>query len=112
MFNVSVERKNEKDYDGIIKRAADRFLPLAGDAVLTQAVRLVPVDTGNLKGSLTNRVVGMTAEVGTNVEYAEYVEYGTRRSVAKPYLRPAIDLLRKKLIGFFKELVKQEATRG
>jgi hypothetical protein len=31
----------------------------------------------------------VTYTVGTNVEYASYVEYGTYRMAAQPYLRPA-----------------------
>ncbi len=30
-------------------------------------------------------------QVGTNVEYASVVEYGTAKRAAKPYLRPAVD---------------------
>lgn len=37
------------------------------------------VDTGRLKNSLTHQVDGNTVYVGTNVEYAQYVEYGTGR---------------------------------
>jgi phage gpG-like protein len=29
--------------------------------------------------------------VGTNVEYAVYVEFGTSRNQAQPYLRPAVE---------------------
>ena len=29
--------------------------------------------------------------VGTNVEYAVYVEFGSARNEAQPYLRPAVD---------------------
>lgn len=35
-----------------------------------------------------------TAWVGTNVFYAPYVEYGTRRQQPQPYLRPALDVVR------------------
>lgn len=37
------------------------------------------VDTGRLKNSLTHQVDGNSVYVGTNVEYAIYVEYGTGR---------------------------------
>lgn len=36
-----------------------------------------PVDTGQLRASITHYVEGQTGIVGTNVEYAPYVEYGT-----------------------------------
>lgn len=37
----------------------------------------VPVDTGNLRSSITHEVEGNEGVVGTNVEYAPYVEFGT-----------------------------------
>lgn len=50
-----------------------------------------PVDTGNLRGSITYEVdAGDNAVyIGTNVEYAPYVELGTSRQKAQPFLRPA-----------------------
>lgn len=57
-----------------------------------EAKRLCPVDTGRLQGSITSDMVNdHTIAVGTNVEYASYVEYGTRYQSAQPYLRPARD---------------------
>lgn len=32
-----------------------------------------------------------TYRVGTNVEYSVYVEFGTSRNEAQPYLRPAVE---------------------
>lgn len=50
-----------------------------------------PVDTGNLRASITHEVdAGEKAVyIGTNVEYAPYVELGTSKQKAQPYLRPA-----------------------
>ena len=36
-----------------------------------------PVDTGQLRASITHEIDGLTGIIGTNVEYAPYVEYGT-----------------------------------
>lgn len=47
------------------------------------------VDTGRLRNSITHDVDGQTAIIGTNVEYAAYVELGTSKMGARPYLRPA-----------------------
>lgn len=51
------------------------------------------VDTGRLRNSVTHALnMGEEAVyIGTNVEYAPYVELGTSRSKAKPYLRPAAE---------------------
>lgn len=51
-----------------------------------------PVDTGRLRNSITHERDDEEGQVqiGTNVEYAPYVEYGTSRMKAQPYLEPAI----------------------
>lgn len=49
----------------------------AGEIVRKDAVLNCPVQTGRLRGSITVNVEGNTAEIGTNVEYAPYVEFGT-----------------------------------
>lgn len=59
------------------------------------AKRLCPVDTGRLRASITHSDVdrdgdAVKVRVGTNVEYAAYVELGTSRAAAQPYLRPAL----------------------
>lgn len=58
------------------------------------AKRLCPVDTGRLRSSITNRLdedaAGLFADIGSNVEYAIFVELGTQHAAAQPYLRPAL----------------------
>lgn len=53
------------------------------------AKRLCPVDTGRLRNSISHAVKGNSAYIGTNVEYAPYVEMGTSRTPAQPFLVPA-----------------------
>ena len=55
------------------------------------AKRLAPVDTGRLRNSISH-VVDMDEDkvyIGTNVEYAPYVEMGTVKTAAQPFLQPA-----------------------
>ena len=53
-----------------------------------------PVDTGRLRASISNEAesnsTGGSASVGTNVEYARYVEYGARGRAGVHYLRNSI----------------------
>lgn len=60
----------------------------------SDARQLAPVDTGNLRGSIQVRPAtpALTeASVGPEAEYGVYVEYGTSRMSAQPYMRPAAD---------------------
>lgn len=59
------------------------------------ATSLAPVDTGRLQASITYVIThdarGIVGIVGTNVTYALYVELGTYKMAAQPFLRPALD---------------------
>lgn len=71
---------------------------------------LAPVgDTGNLRRSITSDVKGsgnsVTGEVTTNIEYNAYVEFGTSRQNAQPYLTPSYVNSSKNLEGDLRRLM-------
>lgn len=77
----------------VLRSEAD-LLRLAID-VQNRARELCPVDTGRLRSSISHSEPahdsdGVYVLVGTNVDYAEFVEFGTSRQHPQPYLRPAI----------------------
>lgn len=63
--------------------------------VESRAKELCAVDTGRLRASITTVPVMVDGElavqIGTNVDYAPYLEEGTRRMAARPFLAPALD---------------------
>lgn len=61
------------------------------------AQRLTPVRTGTLRRSISSRVEGNAAYIGTSVEYAPFVEYGTRYMAARPYLSAGIEASRSEI---------------
>lgn len=71
-----------------------KYLASLAVRVESGAKQRAPVDTGRLRSSITWRMEedskGLAAIVGTNVEYATYVELGTSRMSAQPYLVPAL----------------------
>jgi HK97 gp10 family phage protein len=73
---------------------AGRDLARRSVQVESAAKRLAPVDTGRLRSSISRELGedtdGLVARVGTNVDYAPHVEFGTIRMRAQPYLRPAL----------------------
>lgn len=68
-----------------------------------KAKRLAPVRTGTLRRSITSRVETTRGYVGSNVEYAPFVEYGTRYMEAQPFLEPAIDEARADIEGALRD---------
>jgi HK97 gp10 family phage protein len=51
-----------------------------------------PVDTGALRASIQSEMTGETSgQVGTNITYAIFVEYGTSKAPAQPYMTPAAE---------------------
>jgi HK97 gp10 family phage protein len=80
--------------------AAIVTLSQAGEAA---AKEHAPVDTGNLRRSITHEVNGgrhPVGRVGTNVRYGIYQELGTRHHAAHPFMRPAIEIVRRLMKGF------------
>ena len=75
----------------------NRILNRLGAIAEGYAVKKCPVDTGRLRGSITHEQFDDNTEiVGTNVEYAPFVELGHhtrsgKRVNPQPFLRPAIE---------------------
>ncbi len=115
-----------------IDEAIETALTAVGMHVENQVIELVPVDTGRLKGSITHATTKSkskvrppakaddgidhdgskdTVLVGTNVEYAAYVEYGTKYSAAQPYLRRGLELTKGDIPEIFAKTIKARLER-
>ena len=107
---------NSKEVLESMQQAAVRALEKCGLTAEGYAKKLCPVDTGNLRNSITHTVdeEEPAAYIGSNAEYAAYVELGTGKYVsggrttpwvyqdekgnwhrtngqkAQPYLKPAV----------------------
>ena len=114
---MSVEiNDNSKEVSEAIKSALLKGLETCGLVAEGYAKKLAPVDTGNLRNSITHTVdeEETAAYIGSNSSYASYVELGTGKYVsggrptpwvyqdekgnwhrthgqkAQPYLKPAV----------------------
>lgn len=101
-----------------IDKGIEKGLEMVGLKAEGIAKRLAPVDTGLLRNSITHFASGQSFSytytdnkdeqsgtyagvkgderdqcmyIGTNVEYAAYVEKGTSRTPAQPFLQPAAE---------------------
>ena len=107
---------NSKEVLQALRHATIRGLEKCGLVAEGYAKKLTPVDTGNLRNSISHRVEEseLVVYIGTNNEYAAYVELGTGKYAeggrkdpwvfqddngnwhhtngqrAQPYLKPAV----------------------
>ena len=90
-----------------------RALEIIGQVVENSAAGYAPVDTGNLRNSITHEVDDGShiVAIGTNVEYAPYQELGTSKMKAandgRGFLRPAVEDNMEKIQSIFKEELSQ-----
>ena len=120
------DKVQHDDFERMVKRA----LTACGIVLEGTAIALCPVKTGRLKGSITYAIQSKQSQVkspagpgdridkptdpytlyvGTNVDYAQHVEYGTRRPTpAQPYLRPALDYGKKDVEKIFQREIKAQ----
>lgn len=104
-MGISILLKDNSDlFKSEKEKAIARALEAIGIVAEGYAKRLCPVDTGRLRNSISHTHDEDSAYIGTNVEYAPYVEFGTRRQKAQPYLKPAVTEHAKE----YKAIVEQE----
>lgn len=80
---------------GKVPEKARLAIRKAGTDIKRDAQAIAPVDTGFLKSSISMQAQGnktlARVEVGPTANYAAFVELGTHKMAAQPYLRPATD---------------------
>lgn len=76
----------------VVESRASSAVGKAAADIRAQAQYIAPVDTGALRSSITvKNISSLESIVGPTVNYAGYVEYGTSRMGAQPYMRPAAE---------------------
>jgi HK97 gp10 family phage protein len=62
-------------------------------------------DTGNLVSNIMVEDKGDSIEVQSNAEYSKFLEYGTSKMEARPFLFPAYEMSREKIVqAIFKKV--------
>ena len=85
-FHSNVDEVLSKKDEAIAKA-----LEAIGQQAENYAKDLAPVDTGRLKNSIMHTQEDEDTEIiATATSYAPYQEYGTRRTKAHPFMRPAV----------------------
>lgn len=88
---LEIREDNARQIADAIDQALAKALEEVGLVAEGYAKKACPVDTGRLWNSITHQVrpSEKSVYIGTNVEYAPYVEFSTSRTKGQPFLRPA-----------------------
>lgn len=94
------ERATLQDVKDIVK--------LNGAELTEAAKRNAPVRTGDLRGSISQKIThaGLTSETAPHVNYGAYQEFGTRYILGKFYLKRAFNSQSVKFERDMRKLVK------
>ena len=82
-------KDNTEEVLSAMEKAIERGLEAIGLTAEGHAKKETPVDTGRLRNSISHAVEDRAAYIGTNVEYAPYVELGARGRDGKHMLQRA-----------------------
>ena len=82
-------KDNSQQILSALEKGIKNGLEAIGLTAETYAKKATPVDTGRLRNSISHTVDGEAAYIGSNVEYAPYVELGTSRTKAHHMLQKA-----------------------
>lgn len=113
MASVSVNININKNITGDVAKACGRALEICGGVAESYAKLRCPVDTGNLRNSITHQMDGDRAVlIGTPVEYAPYVELGHHTPSGsyvspKPYIVPALE----EHVSEYENVIRTELNR-
>jgi len=90
----------------------DRVVETGMEVIVSDAKQIVPVRTGRLRDSIRYwRKHMFDYDVGSEVPYAGFVEFGTTRMRAQPYMRPAIQQNAPGILKAMKEEVHRQWVR-
>lgn len=84
--------------------AAAKSGAMYGDHQASAPGEAPAIDTGVLAASIQTEISGTEGQVFTNAEYAEFLEFGTVRMAARPYMTPAAEAARTPFMNAMRDL--------
>ena len=88
-MSVEIKNNNTDKVVSAIDKAIERGLEATGLTAEKYAKEETPVVTGRLRNSISHAVKDDSAYIGSNVEYAPFVELGARGRTGKHMLKRA-----------------------
>ena len=90
---MQIDINYDNGLSDIANNIENNFADIIGQGAQTvceSAKSLCHVDTGRLQSSINVQPGGNTAVISADTEYAVFVEFGTSKMAAQPYLVPAL----------------------
>ncbi len=108
---VDLSKLRLKDFEKQVKPAIKAGLWSGGQVILNEMKVLTPVRTGTLKRSEHQKTVEekrgeFYTQIGTNVEYAEKIEYGGSAKAPEGFARKALDTKGNKAVKEIGDAIK------
>lgn len=105
-FELVIVFDRTAELKGRARTRAGQIVAKTAHDIESLAKQRAPVDTGALKNSIQARQVApFNWEVGVGVAYGPYVEFGTSKMAAQPYLTPAVEAVRGPFAAALAELL-------
>jgi len=81
--------------------------------VESDAKRNCPVDEGLLRASIDHKINNgtLSATVGSNLDYSKFLEFGTVKQRAQPYLYPALQSNQANISADVMEAIREDIRR-
>ncbi|MDP2362911.1 MAG: HK97 gp10 family phage protein [Ignavibacteria bacterium] len=111
MADVFVELENKEEVDKaftrVLKKLSDKDLITRAAMVVERQAKINATErpgprvrTGRLRSSITSEIISeTTARVGTNVVYGSFLEFGTEKMPAYPFLYRTLEQQKDELEG-------------
>lgn len=104
-----------KALDPAMQAAAKDGLESGAEKMEARIQAGTPVKTGNLKASIkagpvTGGGAHLKVEIKTEVDYASYVELGTSKMSARPFMRPGFNAAKNPALEVIKQELEAELT--
>lgn len=87
-----------------VLRRAEQITAKAAYDIEARAKAQAPVDTGFLKSSIEASGSGTDWQVDAHAAYSIFLEFGTRRAGARPFLIPALEAVRPSYLAAMRRL--------
>ena len=102
-ISVSVDTTKLNEIIAKLPGNRDKIVKATAFHILGEARKRAPVATGALRDNSEVTDGDGYKNIEFHQEYAPYVELGTYKMAARPFLRPAVEAGEKKLVSLIKE---------